>query len=82
MPTYNLINKKTGETKTEQMKISEMVNLTKDTDWEIDMSCAKFPAMTSDGGLGLRKPDDGFRDLLGEMKKHHNPMGGNVKDHK
>jgi len=79
MPTYNFINRKTGEEYTQAMKIAEMEKLISESDWEVDIT-KNFPAMTSDGGLGRNKPDEGFKDLLGEMKKKHNNRGGKIND--
>lgn len=80
MPTYNFRNKKTGETNSDIMKIAEMEQFIQDNpDWEVDIT-QSFPAMHSGMGLGLRKPDEGFKDLLGEMKKVHNKRGGKVDD--
>ena len=81
MPTYNLKNTKTGETKTEQMKIAEMEDLVAVTDWEVDITQG-FPGLHSGIGLGVRKPDEGFKDLLGEMKKKHNKRGGKINDYR
>jgi len=77
MPTYLFKNTKTGETKTEQMKIAEMQELVANSDWEVDIT-KSFPAMTSDGGLALRRPDEGFKDLLGRIKKDH--RGSKIND--
>jgi len=79
MPNYNFKNTKTGETKTVFMKIAEMESYVQWSEWEVDIT-GSFPAMTTDGGLGRNKPDEGFKDLLGEMKKVHNKRGGKIED--
>jgi len=79
MPNYNLRNIKTGETCTRAMKIAEMEQFVESSDWEVDIT-QSFPAMTSDGGLGRNKPDEAFKDLLGEMDKHHGKRGGKINN--
>lgn len=60
------------------MKIAEMEKLVAESDWEINIAEAKFPAFSS--GFDRQKPDEGFKDLLGEMKKKHNRRGGKIND--
>lgn len=79
MPIYSFLDKNTGETFSEMMKYSELEEYLKENphieqDFNINLH--------SGLGLGLRKPDEGFKDLLSEMKKSHNKRGGNVNDHR
>lgn len=69
MPTYIFINKKTGEESTEFMSISEMEKLIKENK-NIELKLSS-PAIADPTRLGLRKPDQGFRDRLKEIKKKH-----------
>jgi hypothetical protein len=84
MPNYTFRNKETGETFDEFMTISEMDRFIEEhPELEIDITSPKsIPALHSGIGLGLRKPDEGFKDLLGEMKKVHNKRGGKINDHR
>jgi len=81
MPKYNLLNTVTGEKKVEAMKIAEMEELISNSDWIVDITQG-FPGLHSGIGLGVRKPDEGFRDLLSEMGKKHNKRGGKINDHR
>lgn len=69
MPTYQFYSKKTGKvvTDAEMRTISEMERTLKDNpDWD---TVPAAPLIHS--GRGLKKPDDGFRDHLRRIKKHH-----------
>ena len=82
MPLYQLINTKSGEKESVWLSYDEMKERLGDNpDWEIDFS-NNFPGLHSGIGLGVRKPDEGFKDLLGEMKKQHNKRGGKINDHR
>jgi len=81
MPNYTFKNKVTGEIREESMKIAEMDEFIKENpDWEVDITGVKI-ALHSGIGLGLRKPDDGFNDLLKSMKKTHDRRGGKIDIH-
>jgi hypothetical protein len=66
MPTYNFINKKTGEEYSEIMSISELEVYLKENPQIEQSLCA--PAIVS--GISTRlRPDRGFRELLGRINK-------------
>lgn len=65
MPTYTFCNKNTGESLSFSMTISEMEQFEKDNQ-HLQMLPSK-PLIHS--GMGLKKPDSSFRDLLGTIKK-------------
>ena len=67
MPTYQFKNNETGEEYQLSMKISEREEYLKANPHVTQLPCA--PLIHS--GRGMQKPDDGFRDLLREMKKKH-----------
>jgi len=80
MPLYTFIDHKTGDKEQAWMSYDEMKEyLSKHPNLEIDFA-GSSPGLHSGIGLGVRKPDEGFKDLLGEMKKTHNKRGGNVND--
>jgi hypothetical protein len=69
MPTYTIRNKKTGKTHDEFMSISEMVAYEK-AHPEVEIM-AGAPGIHSGIGLGVRKNDQGFKDVLRQIKKTH-----------
>jgi hypothetical protein len=68
MPTYRFLNNETGEEYEEFMKISEL-----DTYLEENPNLTQLvngaPMITS--GRGMGKPENGFRDLLKDIKKRN-----------
>lgn len=68
MPTYRFLNNETGEEYEEFMSISTL-----DTYLEENPNVTQLvngaPMIAS--GRGMAKPDQGFRDLLKDMKKKH-----------
>jgi hypothetical protein len=68
MPTYNFINNDTGEEFSEFMSISALDQYIKDNP-NVTQLVSGAPLIHS--GRGLGKPDQGFRDLLKDMKKKH-----------
>jgi len=67
MPTYTFRKKDTNYTQTDFMSISEMeMFLERNPDWDIVPAA---PLIHS--GTGLQKPDQGFRDILREIKRKH-----------
>lgn len=68
MPTYRFLNNETGEEYEEFMSISAL-----DTYLEENPNLTQLvngaPMIAS--GRGMSKPDEGFRDLLKDMKKKH-----------
>lgn len=67
MPTYSFRNEKTGEEFTEFMSISDREKFLSENA-HITQLVNGAPLISS--GVNL-KPDQGFRDLLKEMKKKH-----------
>lgn len=67
MPTYSFLNNKTGEEFTEFMSISELDNFLKENP-DIVQLVNGAPMLVS--GVN-HKPDQGFRDLLKDIKKKH-----------
>ena len=65
MPNYNVRNKKTGKVKIIEMSMSEMDQYEKDNP-QMEIMCGA-PLIHS--GTGLKKPDQGFRDVLRTIKK-------------
>lgn len=75
MPTYTFKNKKTGETWTEMMSISDSEKYLQDNpDVEKDIT-GSFPGFVSGTGIKL---DSGFRDLLKKIDKEYKPKGGKI----
>jgi hypothetical protein len=66
MPTYNFLNNDTGKEFTEFMTISALDQYLKDNP-NVTQLVSGAPLIHS--GRGLGKPDQGFRDLLKNMKK-------------
>ena len=68
MPTYRFLNNETGEEYEEFMSISAL-----DTYLEKNPNLTQLvngaPMIAS--GRGMGKPDEGFRDLLKDMRKKH-----------
>lgn len=68
MPTYKFINNETGEEFEDFMSISALdVYLNENP--HLTQLVNGAPMISS--GRGLGKPDQGFRDLLKDMKKKH-----------
>jgi len=68
MPTYRFLNKNTNEEFEEFMSISELDEYLVEN-LHITQLVNGAPAISS--GRGMGKPDQGFRDLLKDMKKKH-----------
>lgn len=66
MPTYSFLNKDTGEEYELFLSISEREQYLKDNP-NIEQTVSGAPMIAS--GRGMQKPDQGFRDILKEMKK-------------
>jgi len=70
MPIYSMQNKETQEEFEVTLRYSELEEYLKDNP-NIKQIFTKFPAMGDSVRLGLRKPDDGFRDVLRNVQHHH-----------
>lgn len=68
MPFYNFLNNETGEEFEEFMSISALDEYLKNNKHLTQLISG---APTIHSGRGMKKPDDGFRDLLKDMKKQH-----------
>lgn len=71
MPTYNFKNINTGEHLEVSMKISDL-DAYKEAHPELQQFIGSPPSIGDPVRLGLRKPDDGFRDVLKNVKSIHN----------
>lgn len=70
MPTYLFKDLNTGEEQELFMSITERGEYLASNP-HITQLVHGAPALGDSIRLGLRKPDDGFRDRLKEIKKHH-----------
>lgn len=70
MPIYSVMNKDTEEVFEVNMKFTELEQYLKDNP-NLTQVFNKFPALGDSVRLGLRKPDDGFRNVLQNVKHHH-----------
>jgi hypothetical protein len=70
MPTYNFRNLNTGEETEVTMKIAEL-DAYKEEHPELQQFLSKAPSIGDPIRLGLKKPDDGFKDVLKNVKSHH-----------
>lgn len=68
MPTYRFLNNQTGEEFEDFMSISSMEEYLK-TNPHITQLVNGAPLIHS--GRGMGKPEQGFRDLLKDIKKKH-----------
>jgi hypothetical protein len=77
MPSYTFINHKTQEERDEVCMIAEMESfLAANPDWDVK------PAVFGVGDAvrqGMKKPSEGFRDILRHIKKKH--KGGSKSDY-
>lgn len=77
MPTYKFMDKITGDELIIEMKISERDEFLKNNP-HLTQLVHGFPGLSDPARLGLRKPDQGFRDLLKEVKKRN--RGSTIND--
>lgn len=70
MPKYYFENINTGEFTEEWMKIAELDEF-KLQNPHLKQRIVGAPSVGDPTRLGLRKPDDGFRDVLKNVKHHH-----------
>lgn len=71
MPTYTIRNIATGEEKDEFFTSYSAKEEWLAANPEYDSIIRTAPGLHSGAGLGLRKIDNGFKDLLGVMKKNN-----------
>lgn len=70
MPLYSMKNIETHEEFEVNMKYSELGQYLIDNP-HLQQVFTKFPALGDSVRMGVRKPDDGFRDALREVKNNH-----------
>lgn len=70
MPIYSAMNKDTQEVFEVNMKFAEFEQYLKDNT-NITQVFNKFPALGDSVRLGMRKPDNGFRDVLKTVSSNH-----------
>ena len=70
MPSYTFLNTTSGETFTTIMSIAEREDYLK-ANPHIQQQLISAPSIGDSIRLGLKKPDNGFRDRLKEIKKAH-----------
>ena len=70
MPNYTFLNTDTGECFTGIMSMSEREEYLKSNP-HIQQQIVSAPSLGDPIRLGLKKPDNGFRDRLKEIKKAH-----------
>lgn len=77
IPSYNLTNLETGETKVEFMWVSELETFLKDNpSWTVTPPDTN--AVVDPWRMGRTKPADGFREILRGIKRHY--KGSTVED--
>ena len=70
MPIYSMRNNQTQEEFEVTLKYSELEIYLKENP-DIQQIFTKFPGTGDSVRLGIRKPDDNFRDVLKNVKHHH-----------
>lgn len=74
MPIYSIRNNETQEEFEVNLKYSDLEQYLKDNPTHQQIF-TKFPGFCDPVRLGVRKPDDGFRDVLKKAKIHkHNTI--------
>lgn len=77
MPNYSFRNVVDGTEYELDLTMSEREQYLKDNKDTVIQIIARAPSLSDSVKLGIRKPDQGFRDVLREIKKAH-PRGGGV----
>lgn len=70
MPTYSIQNTETKEVFEVNMKFTELETYLSENQ-SYKQVFTRFPATGDSVRLGIRKPDDGFRDVLRTVRSHH-----------
>lgn len=70
MPLYSMKNLETHEEFEVNMKYSELGQYLIDNP-QLQQVFTKFPSLGDSVRMGIRKPDDGFRDVLRNVRHHH-----------
>jgi hypothetical protein len=71
MPIYSVMDRNTNEVFEVNMKFTEFEQYLKENSDNIKQVFTKFPATGDPVRLGKVKPDDGFRDVLRNVRHHH-----------
>ena len=70
MPVYSILNKETHETFEVNIKFADLEAYFSDNPTHKQIF-NRFPSTGDSARMGLKKPDDGFRDVLRNVKSHH-----------
>ena len=70
MPVYSILNKETNETFEVNMKFIELEAYLSNNPTHKQVF-TRFPGVADPTRMGIQRPDDGFRDVLKEIKSHH-----------
>jgi hypothetical protein len=70
MPIYSIRNNETLEEFELNVKYSELEEYLKSNP-QMQQIFTKFPGLGDPVRLGIKKPDDSFRDVLKNVKHHH-----------
>ena len=70
MPIYSMRDKETQEEFEVTLKFSELDTYLSENP-HLQQTFNKFPGIGDSIRLGVRKPDDGFRDVLRTVRHHH-----------
>lgn len=70
MPTYTFEDTNTGQREEHTMRISELDSF-KEQNPHLKQLIVGAPSIGDSYRLGRHKPDDGFRDVLKNVKHHH-----------
>lgn len=79
MPIYSFRDKSTQETFDKMMSYSDKVNFLEENP-HLESIITSAPGIGDPVRLGLRKPDQGFRDVLKNMKSNKTYSGNNIND--
>ena len=70
MPVYSIMNKETEEVFEVNMKFTELETYLSDNK-NLKQVFTRFPGIADPTRLGIKKPDNGFRDVLQNVGHHH-----------
>lgn len=70
MPSYSFVNTETNEEFDSSMSMAERESFLSENP-HIKQIFKKFPGVVDPMRLGIRKPDDNFRDVLKNVRHHH-----------
>lgn len=70
MPIYSVLNTETNESFEVNMKFSDFEEYL-EKNKNLKQIFTKFPSIGDSIRMGVRKPDDGFRDVLKNVQHHH-----------